>query len=738
MRAKPRSILSETQLMDDLFQDDNAEKNVDYTELLHKAVYRGKVVLRRYWWILPLSIAFGVGFKAVESFLKAPTYVSSAQMIVSGRIAIPENDVYSEERDNFFGTQIELMTSDQARARAIERIRVTDPDLHESLKATDGYAEDGIKSIDVEAEVKDDTSIFQLKAYSPDQEYTQVFLDVLMDEYINRRSEMRSKTSEKTYEAIAAQIDALEREIEDGEDGIVEFQKENNIVFIQEQGSAAGTYLSDLKRRLAELKTESRALASIEDSSEVGSLLAGEALQAAADGAQGTVVAAVGSQEDNEKYLLTKGRLELLRAELEEFEIYLKPKHPKIINLKDQIERTANQLKIQRRQAFERIGERQQVVASLIRNLNQEIEIWEQTALENGQLIAEFERLQSRLARSKAAYERNQQSLRAIDTDQNLRQETISVLEDARPAKPYGKGTMIGLVQGAAIGFVLAGGILFVIASLDNRVLSASQLSKEFSEQLLGAIPYEPRKIGDTESVLLRKNDQRYVFAEACRNLRTSVFFMGQDEFKPSVFAVTSAIPSEGKSTVSANLAVALSFAHSKVLLIDADLRRGRLHNLFDLNVRKGLTGILEGELSVDDALQQTSFEHLDLISIGGHPDHPAELLMSEHMAKLIAEARKRYDFIIFDTAPILATDDTTSFAGHMDAVLFTIRCAHTQIRQVKPAMARLRERHIDISGLVLNYVDTAQPDYHYYRYSEYYTDPKRNEERNEAAASSA
>ncbi len=724
--------------MDDLFQDDNNTKSVDYAELLHKVIYRAKIVLRRYWWVIPLSIALGVGYKAIEGLLMAPRYVSKAQMIVSGRIALPENDVYAEERDNFFGTQIELMTSSQVRARAVARLKITHPELHEQLVATDGYVKDGIKSLETTAEVMDETSIFVLKAYSPHEEYSRVYLDVVMDEYINRRAEMRSKTSEKTYDAIVAQVKNLEKEIEDGEDAIVDFQKKNNIVFIQEQGSAAGTYLSDLKRRLAELKTEGRALSLIANSSQVDTLLSGDAAQAAADGAQGTLVSAVGSAEDNAKYLLAKEQLDLLEADLEEFQIYLKPKHPKIITLKDQLERTANQLKILRRQAFDRIGERKLVVESLVRNLNQEIEIWEQTALENGQLIAEFERLQARLTRSKEAYDRNQESLRAIDTDQNLQQETISVLEDARPAEPYGKGILIGLAQGAALSVVLAGGILFLLAALDNRILSVGELSVQFSEQLLGAIPYEAEHDGDAAMILLRKNDDRYVFAEACRNLRTSVFFMGDAGSKPSVFAVTSAIPSEGKSTVSANLAVALSFSHSKVLLIDADLRRGRLHKLFDLNVRRGLTGILEGELSLDEAVQQTTYDHLDFISIGGHPDNPAELLMSEQMAKLIAEARKKYDFIIFDTAPILATDDTTSFAGQADAVIFTIRCAHTQIRQVKPAMARLRERNIDISGLVLNYVDTSQPGYYYYRYSEYYTDPKLNAERNTAASATS
>ena len=109
---------------------------------------------------------------------------------------------------------------------------------------------------------------------------------------------------------------------------------------------------------------------------------------------------------------------------------------------------------------------------------------------------------------------------------------------------------------------------------------------------------------------------------------------------------------------------------------------------------------------------------------------------MSNRLDDLIKEAKEKYDFVIFDTAPILATDDTTSFAGKVDAVLFTIRCAHTQLRQVKPAMARLRERNINISGLILNYVDTSQPGYCYYRYSEYYTDPTRNDEPGVAATS--
>jgi len=714
--------------MNDLFNDDSHANQMDYAEVLHKAFYRAKVVLKRFWWVVPVAVSLGIAYKAVESYFEAPNYRSDAQMMVSGRISLPENELYAEERANFFGTQIELMQSDQVKSRAVERVKLIKPEAYQSLEKTEEFLDKGRRSLKLDADVKDDTSIFTLKAVTPDREFSRAFLDAVMAEYINRRSEMRAKTSEQTYDAIAARIKALEEEIDQNEDAIVEFQRENNIVFIQEQGSAAGTYLADLKRRLAELKTESRTLSSISDSSEIEQLML-KGAQPDSESADNTFVSAVGSKEDNEKYSLAKEELEQLKADLEEFEIYLKPKHPKIIGLKNQIERTSNQLEILRRQAFERIGERKLVIERRIENLNDEIEIWEQSALENGRLIAEFERLQSRLERSKAAYERNQEALRAIDTGQSLSQESVSVLEQASPAYPAGRGVVVRFAEGAVYGLVLAVGVLALISFLDNRIFSATDITGHFDEPLLGAIPFEKNNDGDQSTILLRKSDDRYIFAEACRNLRTSVFFMGDESWKPSVFAVTSAIPSEGKSTVSANLAVALSFSHSKVLLVDADLRRGRLHKLLNLNFDSGLTDVLQGRQELEQVVQHSSYDNLDFVSIGGHPDHPAELLMSDHMEKLIKQARQHYDFIVFDTAPILATDDTTSFAPFVDAVLFTVRCSFTHLRQIKPAIARLKERSTNVDGIILNYVDTRQPGYYYYRYSEYYTNTQKPED---------
>ncbi len=723
--------------MDDLFQDKPDQGAVDYAEVIYKYIYRTKIALRAYWWILPIALLLGVAAMGLKAYFSDDVFKSESRMIVNGRISLPDGEVYTEERDNFFGTQIELIQSDLVKHRAIERVRLSHPELHAALVQTPAYDKIGFKCLEVDADIKEDTNVFDIFAFGPDLEHISVYLDAIMEEYVNRRREMRSMTSEKSYDFIVGQMKELEAEIAAGEDSLVEFQEKNNIVFIQEQGSAAGTYLIELKRRHAELTTERRTLDAILNDGDVDSVLLDQLLEEYGQVGEGlerpgrsteTLSTIFGTKEDNQRYMNSKEQVALLEAQLEEFSIYLKPKHPKIIGFKTAIERKENQLAIQRKQTLQRVEERRRVVESKISSLDKEIEIWEDSALENGRLIAEFERLKSRLDRSKEAYERNQESLRAIDSNQDNQYESVSVFEQASSGVPANSGMpkqlVIGGILGLGFGVFLIGGL----ASFDNRIISANDLEEHFDYPLLGAIPFEGES-EDSEKVLLQKDDVRYVFAEACRNLRTSVLFVGEGGFQPRTFAVTSAIPSEGKSTVSANLAVALSFSHSKVLIIDADLRRGRLHHLFKCSREKGLMHLLQGEASFEEVVQKTNYDYLDIISIGGYPQHPAELLMSKHMDTLIEEAQAKYDFIIFDTAPILATDDTTSFASKLDTVLFAIRSQHTQVRQIKPAIGRLSERNIRVSGLILNFVDLTQPGYYYYRYSEYYSDSGKRDE---------
>jgi polysaccharide biosynthesis transport protein len=169
----------------------------------------------------------GFFISAVFIFRSKPLFVSNARMMVSGKISLPEGSVYSEELANFFGTQVELMRSGEVRQRAVARLAATQPELQPV-------------SVALEISQLPQTTIFVLRALGAAPEYTQKLLDAVMMEYIAAKKEMRSEKSETTQSAIIDELSRIEREIKSGEDALLEFQKQNNVGFLQEEGNIAG------------------------------------------------------------------------------------------------------------------------------------------------------------------------------------------------------------------------------------------------------------------------------------------------------------------------------------------------------------------------------------------------------------------------------------------------------------------------------------------------------------------
>lgn len=679
---------------------EESEKQLEWAETIYSWVFRGRFLLRKFWWILLLTVSIGIGYQAFNELKREPRYVSYARMIVSGRIALPDGGVYSEELSHFFGTQIQLMQSPQVQKRARDRITALKP----NLKAVPVF---------LRPSRIPETAIFMLSAEGVEPEYTQSFLDACLQEYINFRREMRSQTSESTLLAITEELLRLEEEIEQGENAIVDFQKMNNIVFTKEQVSTAGSYLAKLKNQMADLRTQSRLLES---------LSLEQQMNGGSEGEQTDEFLSLSALDMSQNYKEVKNQVEQLNAEIDEFSIYMKPGHPKIIGLKQEIERTENMLEIYRRQGIEKISEQKSILRARIDNLDKVIAEWEHTALDNSRRMAEFDRLNSRLERSRTLYQRLLGSIQSIDLNLNVDQETLAILENATAARLVRGSVSKKLAQGGLAGLMIGAGLIFLIGVIDNRIVSAEDISLRFEPPVLGIIPLE--KITDKGQLEhIKPKDDRHLFAEACRALRSSLLFMEDQGSKPQCIIVTSSVPSEGKSMISTNLSITLALAASRTILIDLDLRRGQLYKVFGTTRKDGLHEVINNGVELDDVIQKTEIENLDFIPCGVYPDRPGELLLSEHMEQILRELKERYDYIIFDTAPILATDDTSSFAAKTDGVLFAVRSSKTQARQVKASMERLHLRGTTVLGFILNFVDTQNPDYYYYKkYSYYYT----------------
>jgi len=247
----------------------------------------------------------------------------------------------------------------------------------------------------------------------------------------------------------------------------------------------------------------------------------------------------------------------------------------------------------------------------------------------------------------------------------------------------------------------------------------------------LGIVPQIDASSAGAAALISREEGRKDTLIENFRVIRTNVLSMGTLTKPPHVVMVTSAMPKEGKTVVSSNLA--LSFAHTgaRTLLIDTDLRRGRLHRLFGYRKDPGLSNVLLNEVTLDQACRPTDQENLSILSAGRHLESGTELLGSPRFIELMQTLRARYDRIVIDTPPVLGLSETAAMQSLVDGVLFVIWTGNTPARTAKAAVDMLTANGANFYGFVLNRLDLSATanyyQYYYYSHDYYYQHPLEN-----------
>lgn len=273
------------------------------------------------------------------------------------------------------------------------------------------------------------------------------------------------------------------------------------------------------------------------------------------------------------------------------------------------------------------------------------------------------------------------------------------------------------------IGLVLAVGVPFLLEYLDHTISNMDQVENQFSLRGLGIVP----KIdGEGDSPLLEdKNKKETTLVENFRVIRTNLLSMGALTKTPHVVMVTSSMPKEGKTVVSSNLAASFASMGERTLLMDTDLRRGRLHRLFGYRKNPGVSNVLMDECTLEQACRPTAVPNLDILSAGKHLDTGAELLGSPRFEEVMKELRSKYDRIVVDTPPVLGLSETSILQRFVDGVLFVVWCGNTPLRNMKSAVEMLQSNGANFYGFVLNRLDLSATQnyyqYYYYSYDYYY-----------------
>jgi capsular exopolysaccharide synthesis family protein len=421
-------------------------------------------------------------------------------------------------------------------------------------------------------------------------------------------------------------------------------------------------------------------------------------------------------------YLKAKQQILLLKADQQDLGEFLRPKHPKMIALTEEIARRERLLDIFRKQNAEQLESRKGSLSLQIQNLEKDVKEWDFKTLAINRQMAESQRLKGNSQRLQALYDKLLATMQTLDVNKEISPESVIIMEKASPAvqdrPPLSKKLLLGGLVGAAFAVLL----LLFLDRLDDRMNSFTELQDLFDETVLGQIPREKAKSVGGALGLMKPEDTRHAFVEAYRNLRSSLLFMNETGQRPRTLLITSSVPSEGKSLTSSNLAIAIANTGSKVLLVDADLRKGVLHTRFGVSPEPGLSEALIQGLNWVEAVRPTKIPNLSILPRGAYTQNSSELFITEVARKFLTETSGGYDYVIMDTAPVMAADDVSSLAPHLDGVLFVLRAEYTSARVARAALELLYQRNVRVLGLVFNAVRPSSGDYYYYhKYKDYY-----------------
>lgn len=696
---------------------------------------RYKILFHRRWWFLVLTACIGVSIAVIRHSSRPVVYKSMAKLIAGGRVVANEGAVgWAEHLNDFYGTIIETLESTEIRKRAINRMHMLHPDMKDA-------------NIEVKVAQTKGSAIFNVLASGPEPKYVQLFLDALLDEFMLSRQQLREQGMERAVNMFTETVVKKGKELQESNDKLTAFRKANDVIVLTDGRNEAAAFLLNLKAKRevlagqlkdVQISLEDVDAAMIDVERGVTTGVAGASVSgsvAKVNGDPGALpsstvdsatAASLGLTSAQRDYLEAKKEIMRVQADRDKMLKNFKPGHPDVVALDDKID-TAKQLLSRFADDIVReLRGRSATLERQLKALDEQIEEKAKAARELGAILAEHLRLEEDYKNARLAHDKIFEQVSEITSMQQVQTDQVAVQERASMAvkdtPDWIKPVLIGLIGGLFFGVL----VLLLFDRLDDRMNSYSEFQSLFpAEAILGQIP-EQKERGDV--ALLQTNDDRHLYVEAFRNVRSSILFKNWQGKQPKTILVTSAVPNEGKTTLTSNLAITMALAGSRVLLADCDLRRGGVSELFKLPVSPGLSEALRGKLDWRDAIQKTGVEGLDLLARGEVFDQTSEVLLSKKAEEMLKEMSAAYDYVIFDSAPVLVADDTSSFAPKLDTVLFVVRLSSTMARLSGKALDLLYDRQVNVGGIILNRASTNLKEYTYYNYASYYytTPPKK------------
>jgi polysaccharide biosynthesis transport protein len=659
--------------------------------------------LRRFWWAAIFCLILGLGIAAFFYVTSRPMYRSQAKLVVTGHYNIPSASAYEDKSgDSFYGTQALIMQSRDVRTLA-----------QKQLAAQGKHFED--LPVEINATYVPKTAVFVLDALSPNPEYSQAYLGEVIKAFIEFRRSMRKEQSQEAVSALAEELVRVRREVDSASKALTDFQAKVSVGSLEEEVKADTDYLNELRRRVASLRLQkSVAVTGAPDPDLAAKSIPLDSNPTTASNSTTSIDNGQTNGVTGGFDMLTaKAELAQLQAERSRLLANLRPGHPKIKELDTKIARIQTQLSLIKTDAQDTSKEKIDSIQREIDALNSEIKDRETNLNRLNNNITEFQNLKDRLSSARDSYQRLNNSVQSVDVTSQVDQEVINVLE--KPSQAWQEKLQLPIVaaQGGIGGAVAGLALVFLLSKLSPRFQTIQQVKKVLGLPIFGRVLKDNWMT--SRRTVLDSNRKHVGFAESFRNLRSVILHLAGEYQDRKCIAVSSALPHEGKSTVAVNLAIALAAADYRVLLVDGDIRRGRVHQLLRVRQVPGLSDLITNKCTAEEAIHTTRMPNLMFIASGHRiPDVSEELVKSE-FEKTIDGFIPQYDYIIIDSAPILATEDGPTVCTYADWVLFVLRLRFSRPNECIRALDELATRQMRIPGVVVNAVRRKDTGHGYY-----------------------
>jgi len=706
------------------------------------------IVLRHKWTILSaMLVALLVG--TVVSFSTTPIYEAVGRVVINREgadsAALKTSDASgSDSYDDYMvamDTQTHVFQSDAIAKLVIRKLNLdSDPAFAGKGAARASSApiasQAGSRQIEPHQEAAlvakfhgalqinsiPRTRLLEIRFSSSDPSLAAKAVNTLIDTYIEQNYKTHLDATTRTSDWLAQQLSELQMKVEESQEKLVRYQKEHGILGIDEKQNIITSKLDELNKELTAAE---------------GDRMQKESVYRLASSGEPDLLS---NLDPSSPLVKLRSQEEDLHRQLAQASVHFQPTYPKVEELNQQLDAVQADIKAE----IKRLATKYEkdYLAALGREKLLRASLENQKAEENqlNESAIEYSLLKRDVESNRQLYEGLLQKLKEAGVLTGLRSSNVRIVDPASaptaPSTPnLPRNLLMSLVVGLAGGLALA----FILESRDNAVHSLEQIRMITALPSLAVIPFsshprsrslsmpQAKRLPQTTTALASATRPKSEIAEAYRALRTSIL-LSKTGRSAKILMVTSALPQEGKTTTSVNLATVLAQQGARVLLIEADMRRASISKIFHLRSDIGLSTIL-GPKTIpkpEEAIHSVAdVPNLRVLPGGPVALHPSEMLASPRMRDLIQYLEPEFDHIIIDTPPVLSVTDAALLSALADSTLLVIRAGMTSRAALRRAHDVLAHVDARIMGVILNAADFTEPDLYYYgnRYGSYYHD---------------